>query len=69
MTSTSRKLAEEYVRLGGRRLAKIDDNIVSVRSWDKDTPEAEAFWKEKILTLSEEDRQQVEVHLPSISDR
>src|SRR5262245_88133 len=28
------KLAEEYMRLGGTRRAKIDDNIVGIRKWE-----------------------------------
>ncbi|MBW9117333.1 hypothetical protein JNB88_27315 [Rhizobium cauense] len=64
----SRKLAEEYLRLGGKRLAKIDDNIVDTRTWDEDTPEAEAFWQKYIQTLDRKKRAEVEVFLPSISD-
>lgn len=64
----SLKLAEEYMRLGGRKLAKIDDNIVSTRQWEIDTPEAQAFWREKIEPMDEKDRREVEVHLASISD-
>ncbi|MBX5179731.1 hypothetical protein HJB77_26270 [Rhizobium lentis] len=30
----SLRLAEEYLRLGGRRRVKVDDNIVSTRKWD-----------------------------------
>ena len=64
----SLKLAEEYMRLGGRRRVKIDDNIVTTRQWDKDTPEAEAFWQENIEPLDDKRRHEVEVHLPSIND-
>ena len=64
----SLELAEEYIRLGGRRRSKIDDNIVSSRLWEKETPEAEAFWRQHIESLDDKHRQQVEVHLPSISD-
>ncbi|TCL63608.1 hypothetical protein [Rhizobium sp. BK251] len=64
----SLKLAEEYMRLGGRRLAKIDDNIVTTRQWEKDTPEAAAFWRENIEPLDANRRREVEVHLASISD-
>ncbi|TCL63275.1 hypothetical protein [Rhizobium sp. BK251] len=62
------KIAEEYMRLGGRKLVKIDDNIVSTRQWEKDTPEAEAFWRENIEPMDEKRRREVEVHLASISD-
>lgn len=63
------RLAEEYLRLGGRRRSKIDDNIVTLRQWEEDTPEAERFWKDQIETLSEQDRRQVVIFLPSINDR
>jgi hypothetical protein len=64
----SLKLAEEYLRLGGRRRAKVDDNIVSTRLWEDDPTEAAAFWKEEVEPLDAKQRQEVEVHLPSISD-
>ncbi|MGF9567089.1 hypothetical protein AAIH70_26665 [Neorhizobium sp. BT27B] len=61
-------LAEEYIRLGGKRRAKVDDNIVSTRDWEGDTQEAAAFWNEKIQPLEDKSRREVELHLPSISD-
>lgn len=64
----SRELAEEYLRLGGRRKSKIDDNITDVREWKEDPPEAEAFWAAKIEPLDEERRKEVEFFLPSIND-
>lgn len=64
----SLSLAEEYLRLGGSRLAKVDDNIVSTRKWESEPPEAEAFWKENVEPMDEKRRQQVEFHLPSISE-
>jgi hypothetical protein len=64
----SKKIAEEYLSLGGRRQAKVDDNIVSTRAWEDDTPEADAFWKEKVEPLSDEERREIELHLPSMSD-
>jgi hypothetical protein len=67
-TSTkSLRLAEEYLRLGGRRRCKIDDNITTVRQWEKDPPEAERFWQERVQPLSAADRKQVEDFLPSIN--
>lgn len=69
MMTQSKQLAEEYRRLGGRRLAKVDDSIVSTRAWDEDTPEAERFWQEHVAPLDEEKRREVELHLPSISER
>lgn len=68
METPSLKLAEEYIRLGGRRRAKVDDNIVSTRAWEPDTPEAAAFWKAQVETLDQKSRDEVELHLPSIVD-
>lgn len=67
--TTSLRLAEEYLRLGGHRLSKIDDNITKVRQWEEDPPEAERFWQERIASLGEKERNQVEIFLPSINDR
>ena len=64
----SLKLAEEYLRLGGSRRAKVDDNIVSTRKWESEPPEAETFWKENVEPMDDKRRQEVEVHLPSISE-
>lgn len=64
----SLKLAEEYLSLGGTRRAKVDDNIVSTRKWEDEPAEAKAFWEEKIESLDQKQRQEVEIHLPSISD-
>ena len=63
----SLKLAKEYLSLGGRRRSKIDDNITEVRPWDRDPPEAERFWTERVETLSKHDRKQVEDFLPTIN--
>jgi hypothetical protein len=67
-TKTNR-LVQEYLSLGGRRLSKIDDNIVNVRQWEDDPPVAETFWQTRIETLSDDDRKQIEILLPSISSR
>jgi hypothetical protein len=64
----SLKLAEEYLRLGGRRRAKVDDNIVSTRQWDDEPAEAAEFWKKHVEPLHDKQRSDVEIHLPSISD-
>ena len=64
----ARKLAEEYLRLGGRRKSKIDDNITDIRKWEEDPPEAEAFWMGKIQPLDDERRKDVEFFLPSINN-
>ncbi|RXT17886.1 hypothetical protein B5P46_29025 [Rhizobium leguminosarum] len=63
----SLKLAMEYLSLGGHRRSMIDDNITDVRQWDEDPPEAERFWKERVETLSKDERKQVEDFLPTIN--
>lgn len=67
METDSHRLAKEYLRLGGHRRSKIDDNITDVRHWEQDPPDAERFWKEKIETLPKDDRKQVENFLPTIN--
>jgi len=62
----SLRLAQEY--LGGRRKAKVDDNIVSTRQWGTQPAMASAFGKEKIKALDGNERREVELHLPSMSD-
>ncbi|WP_082510142.1 MULTISPECIES: hypothetical protein [unclassified Rhizobium] len=68
MENASKSLADEYRALGGRRVAVIDDNVGSSRNWDDDTPKAAAFWNERIATLSERERRDVETFLPSLND-
>ncbi|OWV72512.1 hypothetical protein ATY76_06715 [Rhizobium sp. R339] len=63
----SLRLAKEYLRLGGNRRSKIDDNITTVRHWKEDPPEAERFWQERVETLSKDERKQVEDFLPTIN--
>jgi hypothetical protein len=63
----SRNLADEYLRLGGQRKAKVDDNIVDVRLWEDEPPEAERFWTDKIASLDEDRRREVELLLPTIN--
>src|SRR5690606_27086387 len=65
-THTAR-LAAEYLRLGGGRRAKIDDNLVGTRQWSHDTPAAEAFWNEHIAPLDDRRRDEVITHLPTIN--
>ena len=66
-TSTA-KLAADYLRLGGRRLAKIDDNHVSTRQWKHETRAAEAYWNAHIAPLDEKRRDGVITHLPTINE-
>lgn len=68
MDNASKDLADEYRRLGGQRVAVIDDNLGSSRDWDGDPPEAAKFWKDKIEPLSDQDRRDVESFLPSLND-
>lgn len=65
----SLKLAEEYLRLGGRRKAVIDDNVISTRSWEEDPLRAKAFWQKRIETLDAGRRKEVESFLPTINAR
>jgi hypothetical protein len=67
METTCHRLATEYLRLGGHRRAKIDDNITTIRHWEADPPEAEDFWRQKIEPLPQVDRKQVENFLPTIN--
>lgn len=60
--------AMRYLELGGRRLAKVDDNIVNIREWDMDPMDAEAFWHANVEALAERKKREVFLHLPSISD-
>lgn len=66
MTET-RKLAEEYLRLGGRRKSKIDDNIVNTRLWEDEPAEASKFWATNIEPLDEKRRRDVKTFLRSIN--
>ncbi|MCQ1855362.1 hypothetical protein [Neorhizobium galegae] len=61
------RLAEEYVRLGGKRRAKLDDNIVDTRLWDDEPVEAAAFWRDRIDSLPESKRREVETNLPNMN--
>ncbi|MBB5041686.1 hypothetical protein [Shinella fusca] len=61
------RLAAQYLRLGGGRLAKIDDNQLSTRKWEHETPAAEAFWNEHIAPLDERSLDEVISHLPTIN--
>lgn len=65
----SHQIAMEYLRLGGRRLAKVDDNIVSTRSWEVEPAEAAEFWEAQVEPLDEKAQREIILHLPSISDR
>lgn len=60
-------IAREYQRLGGKRLAKIDDNIISSRKWDDEPAEADAFWKENVAGLSDEEQADIISHLETTS--
>jgi hypothetical protein len=64
---TPSSLAEEYLRLGGTRMAKMDDNIVDTRKWSPEPAEAERFWDEKIARLDDKQRRDVESYLPTMN--
>lgn len=67
LETRSHELARQYLRLGGRRRAVVDDNITDTRKWEPDEPEAEAFWQTQIASLPQAQRKQVEDHLPSVN--
>ncbi|MNL64974.1 hypothetical protein D3C87_1892500 [compost metagenome] len=62
-----RELAEEYLRLGGHRRVAIDDNETSIRSWESEPPEADAFWRNNVETLSPATQREVQLMLPTIN--
>ncbi|KQV83379.1 hypothetical protein [Rhizobium sp. Root1220] len=68
MENASKEIADEYRRLGGQRVAVMDDNLGSTRKWDVDPPEAAKFWRERVETLSDRERRDVESFLPSLND-
>jgi hypothetical protein len=68
LENASKALADEYRELGGRRVAVIDDNLGSSRDWHGDPPEAAAFWNERIATLPDREKRDVETFLPSLND-
>jgi len=68
MGNASKDLADEYRRLGGRRIAVIDDNLGSSRDWDGDPPEAARFWADRIAVLPDRERRDVQTFLPSLND-
>ncbi|CAN7667680.1 hypothetical protein [Pararhizobium sp. LjRoot238] len=63
----SKDLAAKYIRLGGRRRAVLDDNLVSTREWAEGTAEAEAFWRDEIESLPDAERKDVQKLLPGIN--
>lgn len=67
LSTEAARLAEEYVRLGGKRRAKLDDNIIDTRLWDDEPDEAAAFWRDKIDSLPESKRREVETNLPNMN--
>ena len=63
----TRKLAEEYLRLGGTRQVMIDDNKTFVRQWEHEPAATETFWQTHIEPLEAERRKDVEFFLPSVN--
>ena len=61
------RMAEEYLRLGGTRRAKIDDNLVSVRKWEDEPAEAQAFWDGMVAPLSKKRQDEIVTLLPTIN--
>jgi hypothetical protein len=69
LDTNAHQLVAQYLALGGTRLSKLDDNIVSTRKWDDEPAEAARFWDEHIARLPEDRRAEVETLLPSMNDR
>jgi hypothetical protein len=63
----TKELADEYLRLGGKRRLVMDDNDLTTRSWEIDTPMADEFWRHNIRSLPEKRRTEVLSYLPSIN--
>lgn len=61
------ELAEEYRRLGGTRLAKLDDNFVTTRKWDDEPEEASRFWHDRVEILDDKRQAEVVTHLKSMN--
>lgn len=61
------ELAREYRRLGGTRLAKIDDNLVSTRKWEDEPDEASRFWHDRVEVLDDRHQAEVVSHLKSMN--
>ncbi len=63
----TRRLAEEYLRLGGTRQVMIDDDKTFIRQWQDEPEEAARFWRERVESLDAERRADVAFFLPSIT--
>jgi len=61
------ELAETYRRLGGTRLAKMDDDIIDTRIWDEEPYEASEFWREQVEVLDDKAQAEVVSHLKSLN--
>jgi hypothetical protein len=61
------ELAEKYRRLGGTRLAKMDDNFIDTRIWDEEPYEASEFWREQVEVLDDKAQAEVVSHLKSLN--
>lgn len=60
-------VAREYQKLGGTRLAKMDDNVISTRQWDDEPDAASTFWKQKFEILDDKKQAEVVSHLKSMN--
>lgn len=61
------ELAEEYRRLGGTRLAKMDDDIIETRLWDEEPYMAAEFWRKQVEVLDDRAQAEVVSHLKSLN--
>jgi len=59
MDNASKELADEYRRLGGRRVAVIDDNLGSSSDWDGDPP----AWQTDTLSVMHQCDQFLEIFI------
>ncbi len=60
-------LAIQYQQLGGTRLAKMGDNVISTRKWDDEPDAASTFWKEWVEILDDKKQAEVVSHLKSMN--
>jgi hypothetical protein len=61
------EIAQEYQRLGGKRLAKMDDNLISTRQWEDEPPEASAFWQANVEGLDDKEQAEIVSNLKTIN--
>jgi hypothetical protein len=63
---TAVEIAREYERRGGKRLAKMDDNLIGTRLWEDEPAEASAFWNENVEGLSDKEQAEIVSNLKKV---